>query len=67
MVVEINFRRESFPEAELTVRQTLERLGWSFPLVIVRIGGKLVERSAWDETLIRDGDVVDMYHLVSGG
>jgi len=45
----------------------LRAKGWSFPLIIVRVNGVLVERAQWDSSLVHDGDTVDALHLVSGG
>jgi sulfur carrier protein len=67
MNLEVNFAPECWPETELTVRRILERKGWSFPLIIVRINGVHVRREDWDTAVARDGDKVEMYHLVSGG
>ena len=67
MNIELNGNPETFTEASLTVREVLKKKGWSFPLIIVRINGTLVDRNAWDATRIDNGDLVEMLHLVSGG
>ncbi len=67
MNIELNGNPETFIETSLTVREVLKKKGWSFPLIIVRINGALVERSAWDSAKIGNTDKVEMLHLVSGG
>ncbi|HAW85403.1 MAG: thiamine biosynthesis protein ThiS [Spirochaetes bacterium GWD1_61_31] len=55
------------PDGTLTVRRLLAAKGWTFPLIIVRVNGRLVERADWDSQAVAAGDVVDAMHLVSGG
>lgn len=51
----------------MTVRDVLRERGYVFPLLIVRIDGRLVERTAYDATPVPDGSEVDVLHLMSGG
>ncbi len=51
----------------MTVRDVLRERGYVFPLLIVRIDGRLVERTAYDTTPVPDGSEVDVLHLMSGG
>ncbi len=67
MKILLNRSPEEYPEDALTVRQILERKGWSFPLIIARVDGVLVDRKDWDAAPVRDGAVVDLHHLLSGG
>jgi len=50
-----------------TVRGVLKAKGWSFPLIVVTVNGRLVPRSDWDSAPIGDGDVMEATHLMSGG
>lgn len=63
----LNHSPEEFDGESLTIRQILELKGWSFPLIIARVDGTLVERKDWDSAMVRDGAEVDLHHLVSGG
>jgi thiamine biosynthesis protein ThiS len=65
--ITLNFDTETFDEQSLTVSDILARKHWSFPLVIVKINGLVVDRSAYAERVVEDGDEVEAYHLVSGG
>jgi sulfur carrier protein len=51
----------------MTVRDALREKKYGFPLVIVRIDGKLIPRGTYDETGIPDGSVLEVIHLMSGG
>lgn len=53
--------------SEITVTKLLEYKQWSYPLIIVKINGKLITRDTWQTTTIHEEDTVDAIHLVSGG
>jgi sulfur carrier protein len=50
-----------------TVQELLASMRYSFPMVIVKVNGVLVARDAYAKALLKEGDSVDAYHLVSGG
>lgn len=54
-------------DGSLSVRAILDIKHWSFPLIIARLNGELVRREAYSETMVREGDRLELYHLVSGG
>ena len=65
--ITLNSNPETYPEERLTVAEILARKRWSFPLVVVKVNGGLVERGGYAERSVSDGDEVEAYHLVSGG
>ena len=67
MKVTVNFEEEEFPEAELSVSEIMQRRRFTFPHIITRINGKLVNREDRDTALVRGGDDLEIYHLISGG
>ena len=67
MKVKVNGESRELPEGTATIRDLLDALRFSFPLLIVRVNGRLVERGAYAATHVSEGDEVDVYHLVSGG
>jgi len=67
VTITLNSEPESYPESSLTIAEILSRKRWSFPLVIVKINGELVERKDYAERRVADGDAMEAYHLVSGG
>ncbi len=54
-------------KGSLTVFDMLEKRGFVFPLLIVRINGKLVSRDSYKKTPISDEDRIDVIHMMSGG
>ncbi|MFZ2782688.1 MAG: sulfur carrier protein ThiS [Rectinemataceae bacterium] len=65
--ITINFDGVDFPESELSIADVMERRRYSFPLIISRLNGALVAREDRAAAIVRDGDDLELYHLVSGG
>jgi len=51
----------------MTVLAVLEERRYTFPLLVVRLDGRLVSRAEYAETRVPDGSDVDVMHLMSGG
>jgi sulfur carrier protein len=54
-------------EDGMTVAALLERMGFVFPLLVIRVNGVLVARDAYDRTPLASADIVEVVHLMSGG
>lgn len=67
MKVKVNLETEEHPETELSLAEIMKRRRYTFPHVITRLNGRLVERESRDSAMARDGDDVEIYHLISGG
>lgn len=67
MKLTVNFYDEIYEDGELSMRGLIQKKRWSFPLIIARLNGKLIERGDYETTMVKDGDEVELYHLVSGG
>lgn len=67
MRITVNFEPEELPGDSISVAALLRVRRYSFPLIIARIGGRLVDRADYETTFVREGDEVELYHLVSGG
>lgn len=50
-----------------TLRDLLDRLGKDPRTVAIEHGGSIVPRSRYDETVLEDGDVLEIVHFVQGG
>jgi thiamine biosynthesis protein ThiS len=51
----------------LTVQGVIEAKNYKFPLLIAFVDGKLVKREHYRTTLVPDGAVVQITHLMGGG
>ncbi len=50
-----------------TVPELLKRMHYTFPLIVVKINGKLVKKNAYKTTVIPDDAEIKVIHLISGG
>ncbi len=51
----------------MTVRDVLTAKRYTFRMLVVRINGTVIQKTAFDTASIPDNAVVDVIHLISGG
>ncbi len=66
MPITVNGEQKDWREG-LTLAELMEDLRFTFPLKIVAINGQGVPRDAYETTILRDGDQVQVIHMMSGG
>jgi sulfur carrier protein len=66
MTIEVNTTRHDWVENE-SISMLLKRMNYIFPMVVVKVNGAVVPKSAYDSTQIPDGAVVEVMHIESGG
>lgn len=66
MTIEVNGKEVEFVEDE-TISQLIKRMNFVFPLIVVKIDGKLVKKPVFDSTKFLDGASIQIVHLISGG
>ncbi|MFO7866333.1 MAG: sulfur carrier protein ThiS [Candidatus Aminicenantes bacterium] len=54
-------------EEGMTVTRLLEKMNYTFRLLVVKINGQLVKRKDYDRTEIPSGADVKVLHMVAGG
>jgi sulfur carrier protein len=64
--LQVNGRRVEL-EGPTALLSYLEALGVSARAVAVELNGVIIERSAYDEAKLDDGDVVEIVRMVGGG
>jgi thiamine biosynthesis protein ThiS len=67
MIIILNNNKEELSGDLLTIRDILRIKNFSFPNLVVKINGTLIKRPFYDEATVRDGDTVEIIHLISGG
>jgi len=50
-----------------SISDLLRRMRYTFPLIIVKIDGKLVKRNHYEKTIIPNNADIKVIHLISGG
>jgi len=66
MTITVNGRATDFIEGE-SVNRLLKRMKFVFPLVVVKIDGRIIPKELFIETKVHDGAAVEVIHLTSGG
>jgi thiazole synthase/sulfur carrier protein len=66
MGIVVNQKRWDWVEGE-TVAQLLVRVKYTYPLVAVKIDGRLVPKAEYEKQTIPDNSIVEVVHLMSGG
>ena len=54
-------------EEGLTVTNLLVKMNYTFKMLVIKIDGALVKKEHYPTTLVPDGAVVHVIHLISGG
>ncbi|MGD2105364.1 MAG: sulfur carrier protein ThiS [Anaerolineae bacterium] len=66
-VIRVNDRHDVRWREGLTVSDLLERMGYSYHQIIVKVNGELVQKESHDTYTIPDGADVKAIHLIAGG
>ncbi|MCB2208023.1 MAG: sulfur carrier protein ThiS [Bacteroidetes bacterium] len=67
MNISLNNRSESFEQDVLTISEILRLKNFTFKMMVVKINGKLIKKDRYTEAEVRDGDDVQIIHMISGG
>ena len=66
--IKLNNRDENLEgHKEVSVKELLKIKNFTFPMIVVKINGKLVKKIEFEKTIIKNGDEVTALHLISGG
>jgi len=64
----IKLNNRDFPwEEGLTIEKIMEIKRFTFPKIIVKVNGKLIEKEDYATTVVNKGDNVEIIHLLAGG
>jgi sulfur carrier protein len=66
-VIRVNNRDEIAWEEGLTISALLERLRYTFPMIVVKIDGEVIPGEEYPTRTIPDEADVQVIHLVAGG
>jgi len=67
MKITLNNREETFDKEQMTVKELLEALNYTFKIITIKINGTFIKKDNYETTLIKDGDNVAAIHLITGG
>lgn len=66
MKIQINGEARDFPDF-LSLASVVEQLGMKADRIAVELNREIVQRPRWDETVVRDGDRLEIVQFVGGG
>ncbi|NLA15167.1 MAG: sulfur carrier protein ThiS [Bacteroidales bacterium] len=67
MKITLNNRKETFDTGPLTVSEILDRKSFRFKMLVVKLNGELIPKENYPSTPVKEGDNLDIIHLISGG
>ncbi|MFA5752780.1 MAG: sulfur carrier protein ThiS [Bacteroidales bacterium] len=67
MTITLNNRQETFSQQEMSITLIMDEKSFHYKMLIVKLNGILIPRESWPLTVVREGDRLDIIHLVSGG
>ena len=67
MHINLNNRPEEIPGDTKTVTEILVLKNFTFPRIIVKLNGNLIKIPSYADTIVKDGDDLNIIHLISGG
>lgn len=54
-------------EENMTIDRILQVMRYSFRMLVVKVDGRLVKKKDYASTVVPEGAVVEVIHLISGG
>ncbi|MED1919342.1 sulfur carrier protein ThiS [Bacillus thuringiensis] len=67
MIVQLNGKKVELAEEITTVRALLASYSLQEKIVVVERNSEIIDRSAYEQTPIADGDRIEIVHFVGGG
>jgi len=67
MKICLNHKEVSMAGESISVRELLTMMKFTFPLIIIKINGRLIKKEDYERVFVGDGDQVEAIHLISGG
>jgi len=67
MTITLNNRTETIKQETLTISELLKVKNFTFKFLVIKINGQLIKKDKYTDAIIKDGDRVDIIHMISGG
>lgn len=67
MNIILNNNPESFEKNEMSISEILISKNFIFKMLVIKVNDKVIRKNEYDTTIVKDGDIVVILHLVSGG
>ena len=67
MKINLNNSETELNYTEISIKELLAEKKFTFKMLIIKVNGVLVKKEDYENTIVKDGDKVDVIHLISGG
>jgi thiamine biosynthesis protein ThiS len=67
MKIKLNNRDESFDREEMSLEELIREKNYTFKLLVTKVNGTLIRKENRSSAMVKDGDVVTILHMISGG
>ena len=67
MKITLNNNIEDFAFDSLSITELLKEKNFTFKMLVIKVNEKLVKREDYDSVFVKNGDNVNVLHLISGG
>jgi len=67
MKINLNNNETELNHKEISIKALLAEKKFTFKMLIIKVNGILVKKEDYENTIVKEGDKVDVIHLISGG
>lgn len=67
MKIVLNNKEEILSKDNITINELLVIKNFTWKMLVIKVNGKVLKRSEYASTIIREGDDVSVFHLITGG
>ncbi len=67
MIITLNNTKTELDQTSLSIAELIELKNYTFKMLVVKLNGQLVRKEQYIDTMVNDGDTVNILHLISGG
>lgn len=67
MIIKLNNREEEINGDSISISEILVIKKFTFPHIIVKLNGVLIKKPFFNDTIVNEGDDLNVIHLISGG
>ena len=67
MQILLNNRKETIEKEQMSLDELIRYKNYTFKLLVTKVNGRLIKKEMREGTIIRDGDEVNILHMISGG
>ncbi|MEJ5304169.1 MAG: sulfur carrier protein ThiS [Bacteroidales bacterium] len=67
MKITLNHREETFDAETLTVAEIIRLKKFTFRMLVTKLNGQVIKVDERDKVYVKDGDNLEVIHLISGG